>query len=383
MTQWLREGSTATITIGPAVDQTNGYTPETGLTTASVDEISLWKNDDTTATDIHVNANLQHRSNGFYTLDFTATDTSDCGRLTVYIRDDDVCLPIWKDFMVMTANVFDSLASSTDQLQVDVAEWNNVDVVAPDTAGHPKVTIKDGTGTGEIDLDSGKVLLANGVHGGVDATLTLEKVRVTCKTANEAAVVATGSGSGPGLECVGGTLGSGGHGIETQGNTQGHGIFARGGVTNGAGARFTRQGSNDDIELAGSGSIGGNLSGNVTGSIGSVAADGITSASIQEDAITASHFQTNAISSDAIDATGANKIADHTLRRTWQNARDSSDGDTATGRSLLGAAGKLVNRVVAAGTTLTIYEDDDTTSFFTQTLTTSSTADRITELNTD
>jgi hypothetical protein len=121
----------------------------------------------------------------------------------------------------------------------------------------------------------------------------------------------------------------------------------------------------------------------VTGSIGSVAADGITSASIQEDAITASHFQTNAISSDAIDATGANKIADHTLRRTWQNARDSSDGDTATGRSLLGAAGKLVNRVVAAGTTLTIYEDDDTTSFFTQTLTTSSTADRITELNTD
>lgn len=79
----------------------------------------------------------------------------------------------------------------------------------------------------------------------------------------------------------------------------------------------------------------------------------------------------------------ANKIADHTIRRTFENACDSSDGDTKAGRSLLGAIAKLVNKVAAAGGTLTVYEDDDTTSLFTQTLTTDSGADPITEIDTD
>lgn len=42
----------------------------------------------------------------------------------------------------------------------DVLKWNGTAVATPDTAGYPKVTVKDGTGTGEIDLNAtGKVLL--------------------------------------------------------------------------------------------------------------------------------------------------------------------------------------------------------------------------------
>jgi hypothetical protein len=78
-----------------------------------------------------------------------------------------------------------------------------------------------------------------------------------------------------------------------------------------------------------------------------------------------------------------NVIADHVIRRTFQNACDSSDGDTKTGRSLLGAIAKLVNKVASSVGTLTIYEDDDTTSLFTQTVTTDSGADPITTLDTD
>lgn len=81
-------------------------------------------------------------------------------------------------------------------------------------------------------------------------------------------------------------------------------------------------------------------------------------------------------------AAAANKIADHTIRRTFQNACDSSDGDTKTGRSLLGAIAKLVNKVASSGGTLTVYEDDDVTSLFTQSVTTDSGADPITELDT-
>lgn len=44
-----------------------------------------------------------------------------------------------------------------DKQAVDTVQWDGTDVATPDTAGHPKVTIKDGTGTGEILLTSGKI----------------------------------------------------------------------------------------------------------------------------------------------------------------------------------------------------------------------------------
>ena len=92
---------------------------------------------------------------------------------------------------------------------------------------------------------------------------------------------------------------------------------------------------------------------------------------------------TGAVDADAVATAGANKIADHTIRRTFQNACDSGDGDTKAGRSLLGAIAKLVNKVASATGTVTIYEDDDTTSLFTQAVTTDAGAEPITVLDTD
>ena len=63
---------------------------------------------------------------------------------------------------------------------------------------------------------------------------------------------------------------------------------------------------------------------------------------------------------------GANKLADHTLRRAVQSAIDSADGDTKGFRSPLGAVSKLVNKVSIDGTTLRVFEDDDATELGTQ-----------------
>lgn len=83
-------------------------------------------------------------------------------------------------------------------------------------------------------------------------------------------------------------------------------------------------------------------------------------------------------------ATGEHdKIADHVLRRTVQNALDSSDGDTKDFRSLVGAVSKLVNKVALSGSTLTIYEDDDTTALGTQTVTTNESGQPISAVDTD
>lgn len=103
---------------------------------------------------------------------------------------------------------------------------------------------------------------------------------------------------------------------------------------------------------------------------------------ISTGAITAAAIATDAITSAEIAASGANKIADHTIRRTFQNACDSADGDTKAFRSLLGAIGKLVNKIAPDGSNLEIFEDDDITVLGTQAMTTDSGADPVTALDT-
>lgn len=104
---------------------------------------------------------------------------------------------------------------------------------------------------------------------------------------------------------------------------------------------------------------------------------------LADDAITAAKIATDAIGASEIAAGAANKIADHTLRRTFANAAASSDGDTKGFRSLLGAVAKLVNKWVISGGTLTVYEADDSTSLGTQAVTGTAGADPITTLDTN
>lgn len=78
-----------------------------------------------------------------------------------------------------------------------------------------------------------------------------------------------------------------------------------------------------------------------------------------------------------------NLIADHVLRRGWAAAAASADGDTKTFRSLLGAVAKFVNKLGQSGSTLTVYEADDSTSLGTQTITSDSGAEPIIGLDTD
>jgi hypothetical protein len=93
-------------------------------------------------------------------------------------------------------------------------------------------------------------------------------------------------------------------------------------------------------------------------------------------------LQDTGTSGVVLSAAQMNKIADHVLRRTYANAEASSDGDTIVFRSLIGAIAKLVNKIAVSGSTLTVYKDDDATPLGTQAVTSSATADPITELDT-
>jgi len=103
-------------------------------------------------------------SSGIYYLDLTSTEMdADCVAVIVKTSTTDA----------KTTTLIFYPAESTD-IPVNVTGWNGTAVATPDTAGYPKVTIKDGTGTGEIDLTSGGVLVsaiaANAVNASALAT---------------------------------------------------------------------------------------------------------------------------------------------------------------------------------------------------------------------
>lgn len=127
--RFLKQSTAHTITVGPAVDKTDGFTPQVGLTAATVDEIGVYKHGGTALVDLSGTTTLTHRAGGVYTMTLSTDDTATLGHLIVYIRDDSVCRPIFMEFMVVPANVYDSLFGS-DKLQVDAREMDGTDLEA-------------------------------------------------------------------------------------------------------------------------------------------------------------------------------------------------------------------------------------------------------------
>jgi hypothetical protein len=72
-----------------------------------------------------------------------------------------------------------------------------------------------------------------------------------------------------------------------------------------------------------------------------------------------------------------NAIADHVRRRTQANVEASSDGDALSLLSLYGVI-QQIQESNAAGSTLTVYRTDGTTSLGTRTLATDAAADPVT-----
>lgn len=155
----LKQSTAVVLSFGPFLDKTDGVTPETGLVSAldhASTGVKLSKNGGAlTIRHASVTAS-SYDGYGNYLLTLDTTDTNTLGTLRVQFIETATCLPVWLDCMVMPANVWDSLYGA-DYLQVDQLQWLGTQVAAVDTNGYPKVTVKDGTGQGEILTTSGKV----------------------------------------------------------------------------------------------------------------------------------------------------------------------------------------------------------------------------------
>jgi hypothetical protein len=119
MARWLRQSTSVEVPIGPFVDQTDGFTAETALTITQPD-IRLKKNGAAWAQK-NAAQTLTHEENGYYEVTLNATDTDTLGMLRLAVNEAGA-LPIFEDFLVVPANVWDSHFAA-DALQVDVAQW--------------------------------------------------------------------------------------------------------------------------------------------------------------------------------------------------------------------------------------------------------------------
>ena len=121
---WLKQSTAVTIKLGPFVDDTDGKTAETALTISQAD-VRLSKNGGDFAQKNDANAAI-HDENGYYDVALDATDTATLGRLRVAVSESGA-LPVWADFEVVPAQVWDSFFAS-DRLQVDTREFGDANL---------------------------------------------------------------------------------------------------------------------------------------------------------------------------------------------------------------------------------------------------------------
>lgn len=125
---WLKQSTTPTVKIGPFLDETNGKDAENGLTLTQADiRLSMNGGNFTQKTEAN-NATIDEL--GYYDCPLDATDTGTLGRLQLAVHEAGA-LPVYHEYMVVTANVYDTLCS-TDLFQTDLTQIGGVAQSATD-----------------------------------------------------------------------------------------------------------------------------------------------------------------------------------------------------------------------------------------------------------
>lgn len=135
---FLKADTNTEVLIGPVVAVGDGFTPVTTLALGTADEAEIIKYGGATPLTV-TNATANGfaaitDADGYYTMDLSTSDTDTEGFLSIVINDDSLCLPVRVDFMVVNANVYDSLfaASGTDVLDVNTTQISGTTQTAND-----------------------------------------------------------------------------------------------------------------------------------------------------------------------------------------------------------------------------------------------------------
>lgn len=108
--RFLRANTAAVVTLGPFVDQTDGYTLETALSATS-NTIEIFKSEATAALDVS-SRTLAHISGGVYRISLLAADLDTPGPLKLHAHLSGA-RPMMETFNVLSQTAYDALISGS------------------------------------------------------------------------------------------------------------------------------------------------------------------------------------------------------------------------------------------------------------------------------
>lgn len=382
---WLKQSTASQeALIGPFLDDTDGKTAETGLTIANTD-IKIWKAGATTEADKNSGGGT-HVAGGRYSivLDATDTNTLGSGEINVHVAG---ALPVRRPFIVLPANVYDSIVGGSDTLQADVTQWLGQAVATPSQNGVPEVDITHWLGSGvatptvagvpEVDathVAGNQITSHRGTAGTVTSTTTVLDSTVASDEDDvyigaEITILSATTGAEQTVQItdyVGGTY------------TATHGAYPAGAPT-----------GTTTYELNPRATSSVSIPSTVDANVVSMENDTITAAAIATGAIDADAIASDAITAAKIaaDAIGASELATDAVTEivtailagtvTVSAPSDGSAPTVAQALSLL--MGKLgVFKLSRSGTTMTAYANDETTVLATWSLDSATTPTSVT-----
>ncbi len=121
----IKQATQTDVILGPFVDDTDFKSLKTAYVSNSsgidIDVISAITKSDVTLSCSSGDGYFRHVSNGYYALTLSSDNTATLGPLRVTYGVNG-SLPGWEEFLVVSANVYDSLIGNTDYLHTDVLQ---------------------------------------------------------------------------------------------------------------------------------------------------------------------------------------------------------------------------------------------------------------------
>lgn len=201
--------------MGPFLDPTDGVTPETALTatnchltlvvdTGNVPTLVL----DASATASGGNNDMVHVASddaGYYDVELTAANLNYLGRAKFAITDAANHCPVFQEYMIIPAMVYDSMILGTDDLDTNTKKWNDLTTVAlplnPTVAGRAL----DVSAGGEAGVDWANVGTPSstvGLSGTTVASLTNAPTAGDLTAAMKASVTTAATAATPSVASV-------------------------------------------------------------------------------------------------------------------------------------------------------------------------------------
>lgn len=159
--RFLRKNTAVHVSVGPFMDNSDGVTPENSLTVADITCELIYDDDDNTAPNrVALTLTASGGSNdmvpitstavGMYDLELTAANTNvgPCRAMLVF-TDPDACAPVWHEFQILDAAVYDALYGTTE------AGVSKANIISG--------SVTDGTPTA-TNFETGTSLTAQGIN---------------------------------------------------------------------------------------------------------------------------------------------------------------------------------------------------------------------------